>query len=112
EERYDLSEVRLNEDESLGAKGSNVMSKTEHGWGDIDRGFAEADVVVEATFRYPMTYGYAMEPYNAVAQFVENSLTVWSTAQHPYMVRGELARIFKLPQSRVRVISPYLGGGY
>lgn len=113
DETYTLSEVRLNEDERFeGPHTSNVMSSTEHGWGDVEKGFAESDTIVEAIFRYPMTYGYAMEPYNALAQFVEDTVTVWSTAQHPYMVRGELSRILHLPQSRIRVVAPYLGGGY
>jgi CO/xanthine dehydrogenase Mo-binding subunit len=53
-----------------------------------------------------------MEPYNAIASFEEGSLVVHSTAQHPYMVREDLARIFSLPLARVRVIVPYVGGGY
>jgi CO/xanthine dehydrogenase Mo-binding subunit len=59
-----------------------------------------------------MLYGYAMEPYNAVALFADGALRVVSSAQHPYMVRTDLARIFSLPLSQVRVESPYLGGGY
>ena len=59
-----------------------------------------------------MLYGYAMEPYNATAVFEEGSLTVYSTAQHPYMVRDDLALMFGLPLARVRVVVPYVGGGY
>jgi CO/xanthine dehydrogenase Mo-binding subunit len=53
-----------------------------------------------------------MEPYNSVATYVDGSLTVVSSAQHPYMVRDDLARIFDLPLSKVRVSTPYIGGGY
>ncbi len=59
-----------------------------------------------------MLYGYAMEPYNAVAWFSGESLRVVSCAQHPYMVRADLARIFSLPLSQVRIEVPYVGGGY
>ena len=59
-----------------------------------------------------MLYGYAMEPYNAVAWFEDGALRVVSTAQHPYMVRTDLARVFDLPLAQVRVEAPYLGGGY
>ena len=59
-----------------------------------------------------MLYGYAMEPYNATAVFEEGSLTVYSTAQHPYMVRDDLALMFGMPLARVRVVVPYVGGGY
>jgi CO/xanthine dehydrogenase Mo-binding subunit len=90
----------------------NVCSHSRQAWGDIDRAFAEADHVVEGEFHYPMCYAYAMEPYTAVAQWSEGELTVWSSAQHPYMVRDDLAHCFGLPLSAVRVIVPYVGGGY
>ena len=53
-----------------------------------------------------------MEPYNALADFEDGYLKVITTAQHPFMVRDDLARVFSLPLSHVRVTSPYLGGGY
>lgn len=91
----------------------NVAHEVSLGWGDVDAAFESAAVVVEDTgMRYPMLYAYAMEPYNAVATFGDGQLDVVSTAQHPFMVRGDLARIFGLPLSRVRVRAPYLGGGY
>ncbi|HEY2043483.1 MAG TPA: xanthine dehydrogenase family protein molybdopterin-binding subunit [Jatrophihabitans sp.] len=81
-------------------------------WGDVDAAMAGAALVLEERVHYPMLYAYAMEPYNAVAQFSEGSLRVTSTAQHPYMVRTDLARILSLPLAQVRVEVPYLGGGY
>jgi CO/xanthine dehydrogenase Mo-binding subunit len=90
----------------------NLCASAALGWGDVDAAFEQADLVLEGEYRYPMLYGYAMEPYNAIAAFEEGSLVVHSTAQHPYMVREDLARIFDLPLARVRVIVPYVGGGY
>jgi CO/xanthine dehydrogenase Mo-binding subunit len=91
----------------------NVAHTVEIGWGDVDAAFADAHLVVEdGPVHYPMLYAYAMEPYNAVADFHDGQLSVVSTAQHPFMVRTDLARIFDLPLSRVRVEAPYLGGGY
>jgi CO/xanthine dehydrogenase Mo-binding subunit len=95
-----------------GGLAGNLCAENTLEWGDIDAEFAAADVVVEGEFRYPMLYGYAMEPYNATAVFEEGALTVYSTAQHPYMVRDDLALMFGLPLARVRVIVPYVGGGY
>lgn len=100
------------EDDDSEPELSNVAHEVTIGWGDVDAAFAEAAVVVENTVHFPMLYAYAMEPYNAVASYHEGALTVVSTAQHPYMVRDDLARVFSLPLSRVRVTSPYLGGGY
>lgn len=91
---------------------TNVAHEVNIGWGDVDAAFAEAHVIVENTTRYPMLYAYAMEPYNAVASYSDDALSVITTAQHPFMVRDDLARIFDLPLARVRVTAPYLGGGY
>lgn len=91
---------------------SNVAHEVSLEWGDVDSCWESAAAVVETTSHYPMLYAYAMEPYNAVATFADGQLTVISTAQHPFMVRTDLARTFALPLSRVRVSAPYLGGGY
>ncbi len=80
--------------------------------GDADAGFAEADEVVEDTFTFPMVYHYAMEPHSVIAQHDGEEITVWSSAQHPFQVRGDIARLFKVPAAKVRLIINYLGGGY
>lgn len=111
----DASFKELTESEDDPAKAprlTNVAHQVQIGWGDVDGAFADAHLIVEGRTRYPMLYGYAMEPYNAVASYSGDGLTVVTTAQHPFMVRDDLARIFDLPLSRVRVSAPYLGGGY
>jgi CO/xanthine dehydrogenase Mo-binding subunit len=90
----------------------NVCAIARVAWGNVDDGFAKAHLIVEGEYRYPMLYGYAMEPYNALAFFDQGDLIVFSTAQHVYMVRRDLARMFHLPLARVRVSAPYVGGGY
>ncbi|MBI4279087.1 MAG: xanthine dehydrogenase family protein molybdopterin-binding subunit [Armatimonadetes bacterium] len=80
--------------------------------GDAARAMAAADVVVEGDYTFPAVYQYAMEPHTVVAQWSADGLTVWACCQHPYLVRAELAGIFRLPQSAVRVIVPYVGGGF
>jgi CO/xanthine dehydrogenase Mo-binding subunit len=90
----------------------NVCSNSRQAWGDIDDAFARADLVLDGEYRYPRSYAYAMEPYNAIARWGEGELTVWTSGQHPYMVREDLAHCFDLPLSAVRVIVPYVGGGY
>jgi CO/xanthine dehydrogenase Mo-binding subunit len=91
---------------------TNVAHEVDLHWGDVDAARERAHAVVESTVRFPMLYAYAMEPYNAVASYGDDGLTVVTTAQHPYMVRDDLARVFDLPLARVRVTAPYLGGGY
>jgi CO/xanthine dehydrogenase Mo-binding subunit len=95
-----------------GQRHPNVAHEAVLEWGDVDGAFERAHLVVENTADYPMLYAYAMEPYNAVASYSDGELIVQSTAQHPYQVREDLARVFGLPLSRVQVSSPYLGGGY
>ncbi len=90
----------------------NVCSRSRQYWGDVEAAFSQADEIVEGEYRYGMAYAYAMEPYTAIAAFDEDALTVWTSAQHPFMVREDLAHCFGLPLSRVRVVVPYVGGGY
>ena len=91
---------------------NNIAHTADLDWGDVDAALEASHLVVETTARYPMLYAYAMEPYNAVANFEEGTLDVVSTAQHPFQVREDLARIFDLPLNQVRVRSLLLGGGY
>jgi len=81
--------------------------------GDVDQGFSVSDEVVEDTFTFPMVYHYAMEPHSVIADYgMDDEITVWSSAQHPFQVRGDIAKIFKVPLAKVRMIINYLGGGY
>lgn len=99
-------------EEPLEGEHPNVCSISEHAWGDVEAAFAGASLVVEGEYRYPMAYAYAMEPYVAIAQWRQDQLTVWSSAQHPFMVRADLARVFRRPLASIRVSVPYVGGGY
>ncbi len=80
--------------------------------GDIRQGFAESEEVFEDTFTFPMVYHYALEPHSVIAQWNEEGVTVWSSAQHPFQVRGDIAKIFGLRTTQVRMIIPFLGGGF
>ena len=94
------------------ASAGNVAHRDELAWGDTEAALAAAATVVETTTKFPIVYGYAMETYNALADWQPGSLHVVSTAQHPLMVRKELARMFSLPLAAVRVEVPFIGGGY
>jgi CO/xanthine dehydrogenase Mo-binding subunit len=80
--------------------------------GDIDRVFAEADIVVEGEYTFPAVYQYALEPHTTIAEWRGDELTVGSSCQHPFLVRAELADLFALPVGAVRIVIPYLGGGF
>jgi len=80
--------------------------------GDVAAGFAQADRIFENVFTFPMVYHYAMEPHTVVAQVDGEGITAWASAQHPFVVRAEVARMFRVPLAQVRFIIPYLGGGF
>lgn len=90
----------------------NVAHRARLEWGDVDAALDAAHEVVETSVYYPMLYAYAMEPYNALAEFRDGRLEIVTTAQHPFMVQRDVARVFSMPLSQVRVRSPYVGGGY
>jgi len=99
-------------DDFPGASG-NICQAVHVEWGDVDAAFAAAAHIAEGEFYFPMVYAYAMEPYVAIANYeTKGHLTVYSSAQHPFMVRHDLAQVFGLPLNSVRVIVPYIGGGY
>jgi CO/xanthine dehydrogenase Mo-binding subunit len=80
--------------------------------GDVEAAFASADIVVEGEYEFPGVYQYAMETHTVVAQWEAGEVTLWATCQHPFLVRAEIADLFGLPLGRVRIIVPYLGGGF
>jgi CO/xanthine dehydrogenase Mo-binding subunit len=94
-------------------EGTNVCTHFKLNRGDIQKGFAQADHIFEDVFTLPATQHSFLETHACIAA-VEPSgrITVWATTQNPFVVRTQLANIFKLPVSKVRVIVPYLGGGY
>ncbi|MBI2939076.1 MAG: xanthine dehydrogenase family protein molybdopterin-binding subunit [Chloroflexi bacterium] len=80
--------------------------------GDVARGFADADIVVETVVRTPTALHNCMEPHGSVAWRDGDTLVIWDSTQHVHGVREQVAETLGLPLSRVRVISEYIGGGF
>jgi CO/xanthine dehydrogenase Mo-binding subunit len=80
--------------------------------GDTARAFEDAAVVVEGEYTFPAVYQYSMETHTTIAHWQGGELTLWSSCQHPFLVRQEIAVLFGLPLDRVRIIVPFLGGGF
>jgi CO/xanthine dehydrogenase Mo-binding subunit len=91
---------------------TNIFYHFHYERGDVDQGFREADRVFEETYYLSGAQHYPMESHVCVADFQGDQITVWSGTQTPFPLRQEIARMFGLPFSRVRVIVPYVGGGY
>jgi CO/xanthine dehydrogenase Mo-binding subunit len=93
--------------------GTNICTHFKLNRGDIQKGFAESDHIFEDTFTLPATQHSFLETHACIAAAEPGGrITVWATTQNPFVVRTQLANIFKVPVSKVRVIVPYLGGGY
>jgi aerobic carbon-monoxide dehydrogenase large subunit len=92
----------------------NVAGDSSGQVGDVTRGFREADVVVDARLRYPRVHGVPIEPRGvmAAADPDTGALTVWASTQVPFMVRSAIAAALGIPEERVRVLVPDVGGGF
>lgn len=91
---------------------SNLCHEYGYEWGDVDTAFKECDRVFEHTFKFPMVYHYAMEPHTCIASYEPDRIRLWTSAQHPFLVRAEIARLFRRQLEQVQVVVPFVGGGY
>ena len=92
---------------------SNIAGKLEHRLGDVEAGFARADIVIERSFRTaPVHQGY-IEPHAClVSVSPDGKATIWSSSQGQFMVRAMCAYMTGIPQSDIRAIPAEIGGGF
>jgi len=89
------------------------LSKTDtYERGDVTKGFAAADVVLEETYRTACEQHTPLEPHGCVANWEGRSLTVWVSSQGVNAVQSKVAEVLKVPMARVRVIGHYMEGGF
>lgn len=94
-------------------KPGNIANHFQHTLGDIDRGFAEADIVVEREFSTQTVHQGYIEPHNVTAHWnLDDQITVWTSTQGPFEVRDQVADILGVPTSSVRVVPAEIGGGF
>ena len=100
-------------DDDDASDGTNIANHFEFKLGDLEQGFAEADVIVEKeTSTVAVHQGY-IEPHCATAQWHEDgALTIWSSSQGQFMVRDYTARLVGIPVSKVKAIPMEIGGGF
>jgi CO/xanthine dehydrogenase Mo-binding subunit len=92
---------------------SNVASHSQHVKGDISKGFAEADVVVEREYNTKTVHQGYIEPHNATALWrPDGRLHIWCSTQGSFVVRDSLAELLDMPVSMVRVTPTEIGGGF
>ncbi|MCI0388528.1 MAG: molybdopterin-dependent oxidoreductase [Acidobacteria bacterium] len=94
-------------------EGGNIHKKVHLQFGDLDAGFAEADLVREDIFYYEGNTHLPLEQHAAVAHFdTDGKLTLWSSTQTPHYVHRALAKVLQIPASYIRVIATPNGGGF
>lgn len=77
-----------------------------------DEGFDGADVIVDETFRMPAAQHVSMEPHACIASWHDRALEVVTGSQTPFNLRQDLAGLFGLPETGVRVVCPPMGGSF
>jgi carbon-monoxide dehydrogenase large subunit len=93
---------------------SNIAFTFEQSGGDVEAAFAEADVIIKQRITSPRLIPAAMETRGVVADWDEGAqeLTLYLGTQNPHLARTQIAHQLNLPEQRLRVIAPEVGGGF
>ncbi len=116
---YEVLPFVADEDKALSSgaapvhpEGNRVKTPEQYERGDVARGFAEADVVLEETYRSGCQIHTPLETHGCVAKWDGQELTLWESTQGVFAVQAQVAEVLGLPLSKVRVIGHYMGGGF
>jgi 4-hydroxybenzoyl-CoA reductase subunit alpha len=95
-------------------KAGNIEREVKHAFGDVDAGFAAADLVRQAEFRYAEVTHAQLEPDAALAEYdaARGRLTLQSVTQVPYYVHLTLAQCLGMRAADIRIVKPFVGGGF
>jgi xanthine dehydrogenase YagR molybdenum-binding subunit len=101
---------RLDAAEAIGAQ--ELIGEDDYTRGDVERGFEEADGVVEATYRTQVVLHNALETHVSVCEWHGDELTAHVSTQWMWGIRAGLARALGMPEDKVRVVCEFMGGGF
>ena len=91
----------------------NIASHIQHKLGDVEKGFREADVVLEREFSTATVHQGYIEPHASTATWAgDGRLTVWTCTQGSFAIRSSTAAICGVPEDQVRVVPTEIGGGF
>jgi xanthine dehydrogenase YagR molybdenum-binding subunit len=117
--KYEILPFVVDEQKALEAgtpavhQGGNRSGETQiYKRGNVEKGFAEADVVLEESYRTESELHTPMELHGCVVRWDGDRLTVWESTQGVYAVQSRIAEVLGLPLAHVRVIGHYMGGGF
>lgn len=101
---------------SLAAEKENIdtpmQDEPDKNIGDFDRAYAEASVKLDANYTTPDQSHMAMEPHASMAVWEDDRLTLWTSNQMIDWCRTDLAETLNMPVEKIRILSPYIGGGF
>jgi xanthine dehydrogenase YagR molybdenum-binding subunit len=109
--RHDV-ELRADRDDLYVPEHVNPNHPTDTASGDVERALSLAPISVELTYTTPACHNNPMEPHSTLAVWTEAGVTMYDSNQGVHAVRAQVSRAFGLPPEQVRVISPYVGGGF
>jgi CO/xanthine dehydrogenase Mo-binding subunit len=93
--------------------GGNVVNKLTWGKGDIEKGFAEADVVLEHTFRIPIHHQGYLEPQSFLVQINDDgSVDAWASTKGPFGTRAQFAKAAGIPANQIRIHAVHVGADF
>ncbi len=90
----------------------NVQERRGYSRGDVDAGFAEADAVIERTYKTAIEIHQTAETHASIAMWQGEKLTIWDSTQAIHGVRDQIAEDLEMPATRIKVIKQYMGGGF
>ncbi|WP_127503851.1 xanthine dehydrogenase family protein molybdopterin-binding subunit [Actinoplanes solisilvae] len=108
---YEVSAPILDMDDPRAAVENNAWGLETHD-GDVEAALAGAQVTYDGTFRIAPETNNPIGLFTTVAEWDGDRLTIHDSTQWPMMVRASLAAVFGVPEAGVRVLVPYLGGGF
>ncbi|MBM3263103.1 MAG: xanthine dehydrogenase family protein molybdopterin-binding subunit [candidate division Zixibacteria bacterium] len=108
----DVDQALKPESTQVHADRKNVSQAQIREQGDVAAGFAAADATFEATYRCQVHTHSALETHGSVAKWDGDQLTAWASTQSVFGFRDGLAKYFGLPETKVRVITEHMGGGF
>ena len=106
-------ELRTSSMGEIADKPSNVASHLGYEKGDVEKGFAEADVIIERELTTASVHQGYIEPHNSTAMWnTDGQVSVWTSTQGAFAVRAAVADVLRLSVSRVKVTPMEIGGGF
>lgn len=93
--------------------GTNIANHFKLRKGNIEKGFEEADLIIENKFTQPQVLHVPMETHNVIAKWgTGDKIKVWSSAQSPFAIRDLMSVALDIPKQNIDVTVPYVGGGF